>query len=567
MTKTVQKTVQPTAAKTAAKTAEPAAETKAETKAGWAVIGMLAAAQFIMVLDTTVMNVSISQITADLNTTIVGLQTAITLYTLVMAAFMLIGGKLGDRWGAKRAYAVGLLVYGAGSLITSLSPNLTVLLIGWSIIEGLGAILVIPAIAALTASTYAGRQRALAYGILGGVSGASAALGPLIGGWVTATFTWRLVFAGETVVVLLLMLFLRAIPAAPGRKARLDFGGALLSAAGLGMVVFGILRSSQWGWITPKAAAPFTLLGLSPVFWLIVAGVCFLGFFVRREEKVMAAGGGPLLDIGLLKIPRMRAGLNIYLSQQFMIMGMFFVLPLYLQTVLGYNSLQTGITILPLSLSLFVCALLGAWLSARMPPKRIVSVGLWTMLIGVVLLIAFTGPDLRDIGFAVALALVGAGNGLLVSQLGNVIMSSVAPERGSEAGGLQGTAMNLGASLGTAIAGSILIASLVTNFQAAVVQNPALIDVSSELASVAEQNANFVSVEEVRTAAGEAGLTTVQVDAIAAEYQDAQIAALKAAFAVVAVCALVALWYVHHIPAQAEAEPVQQRKSRAAPAT
>ena len=418
----------------------------AETKASWGVIAMLAAAQFVMVLDTTVMNVSITQIIEDLNTTIVGLQTAITLYTLVMAAFMLIGGKLGDRWGAKRAYTLGLLVYGAGSLITSLSPNLAVLLIGWSVIEGIGAILVIPAIAALTASTYSGRQRAMAYGILGGVSGASAALGPLIGGWVTATFTWRLVFAAETVVVLLLMLFLRVIPATQGRKAKLDFGGALLSAAGLGMVVFGILRSSQWGWITPKTAAPFTLLGLSPVFWLLVAGVCFLGFFARREEKVMAAGGGPLLDLGLLKIPRMQAGLNSYVSQQFMIMGLFFVLPLYLQTVLGYDSLQTGITILPLSLSLFACALVGASLSARMSPKRIVSIGLTAMLAGVVLLIAFTGADLRTTGFAVALALVGAGNGLLVSQLGNVIMSSVPSERGSGAGGLQGTAMNLGAS-------------------------------------------------------------------------------------------------------------------------
>lgn len=145
-----------------------------EKNAGWAVIAMLAAAQFIMVLDTTVMNVSITQVAADLNTTVVGLQTAITLYTLVMAAFMLLGGKLGDRWGARRAYMVGLLIYGAGSLTTALSPNLGVLLVGWSFIEGFGAVLVIPAIAALTAATYSGQQRALAYGILGGVSGASA---------------------------------------------------------------------------------------------------------------------------------------------------------------------------------------------------------------------------------------------------------------------------------------------------------------------------------------------------------------------------------------------------------
>jgi EmrB/QacA subfamily drug resistance transporter len=518
---------------------------------GWSVLAMLAAAQFIMVLDTTVMNVSISQVAADLNTTIVGLQTAITLYTLVMAAFMLLGGKLGDRWGAKRAYAIGMVIYGIGSLTTALSPTLGVLLVGWSFIEGFGAILVIPAIAALTAANYTGRQRAMAYGILGGVNGMSAALGPLIGGWVTTNFTWRIVFAGETVVVLILMLFLRAIPSIKGRKGKIDLGGAILSAVGLGMVVFGILRSSQWGWLMPKAAAPFTILGLSPVVWLIAGGLLVLGLFLRREEAVMAAGGEPLLDTKLLQIPRLRAGLTTLGSQQFMIMGIFFVLPLYLQTVLGYDALQTGITILPLSLSLFVCALLGASLTTRLSPKRIVEFGLMIMLAGAVLLVAFTGPDLRSIGFAVALMLVGAGNGLQVSQLGNVIMSSVPAERGSEAGGLQGTSMNLGASLGTALVGSILIAALVTNFQTAVMTNPALAPISGELIAAAEQNANFVTVEQVQTNSQQAGLTQEQVDAVTLEYAEAQIVALKAAFAVVALAALIALWYVRRLPTKA----------------
>jgi hypothetical protein len=183
--------------------------------------------------------------------------------------------------------------------------------------------------------------------------------------------------------------------------------------------------------------------------------------------------------------------------------------------------------------------------------------GLVLMLAGAVLLIAFTTPDLRSAGFAVALALVGAGNGLMVSQLGNVVMSSVPAERGSEAGGLQGTAMNLGASLGTAFVGSILIAALVTNFQTTVLTSPALADVSSQLATVAEENANFVSVEQVQTAAEQAGLSTEQVDAIVAAYADAQIVALKAAFAVVALCALVALWYVGRLPSQAVEMPAQ----------
>jgi MFS family permease len=519
-----------------------------EKKAGWGVIAMLAAAQFVMVLDTTVMNVSISQIVEDLNTTVVGLQTAITVYTLVMAAFMLIGGKLGDKWGARRAYAIGLLIYGAGSLTTALSPNLAVLLVGWSFIEGFGAVLVIPAIAALTAVTYSGRQRALAYGILGGVSGASAAIGPLIGGWVTANYTWRLVFASETAVVLLLMLFLRAIPATPGRPTKLDLPGAFLSAAGLGLAVFGILRSSQWGWIGPKAAAPFTPLGLSPVFWLIIGGGVLLWLFARREEKVMAAGDEPLLDLRLLDIPVLRAGLTTLLGQQFIIMSTFFVLPLYLQTVLGYDSLETGITILPLSLSLFVCALGGASLAGRMSPKRIVEIGLIGMLIGEVLLIAFTGPDLRSLGFGVALALVGAGLGLLASQLGNINMSAVPPERGSEVGGLQGTAQNLGASLGTALIGSILIASLVGNFQTNVLVNPALASVSDEIAASAEVNANFVTTEQVRTSAEQAGLSAEQTDALVAEYAEAQITALKVAFAAIALFALLAFAYVHRLP-------------------
>ena len=248
----------------------------------------------------------------------------------------------------------------------------------------------------------------------------------------------------------------------------------------------------------------------------------------------------------------MRAGLTTLLCQQFIIMGTFFVLPLYLQTVLGYDALQTGIILLPLSSALFVFALAGARLAGRYSPRRIAIYGLIAMLSGEVLLIAFTAPDLRTIGFALALALVGAGNGLLVSQLGNVIMSSVSAERGSEAGGLQGTAMNLGASLGVALIGSILIASLVGNFQKAVLADPALAAVAPQLAAQAEQNANFASVEQVTAAAEAAGLSTEQVDAITMQYAEAQIVALKVSFAAIALFSLLALWYVQSLPKRAD---------------
>src|SRR5215204_1997509 len=219
----------------------------------WLPMVILASAQFIMVLDSSVMNVAISQIVEDLDTTIQGVQTAITLYTLVMAAFMLLGAKLGDILGRNRAFAIGLAIYGVGSLTTALSPNLAVLLVGWSGVEGAGAVLVIPAIAALTAASYEGRERALAYALLGGIAAIAVAAGPLIGGWVTTTFTWRYVFAAETVVVIAILLVrgLIAQAPAPARRPQLDLVGVALSSAGLGLIVFAILRSSAWGFVQP----------------------------------------------------------------------------------------------------------------------------------------------------------------------------------------------------------------------------------------------------------------------------------------------------------------------------
>jgi MFS family permease len=234
------------------------------------------------------MNVSISQIVADLNTTVTGVQSAITLYTLVMAAFMLVGAKLGDILGRDRAFGLGLAVYGLGSLITALSPNLTVLLIGWSGIEGLGAVLVIPAIAALTAANYEGKERAFAYGMIGGAAGAAIAAGPLIGGYVTTTWSWRYVFVGEVVVVIAVLIVHRRMKRAPkpDHPPKLDYGGAALSAVALGLIVFGILKSSVWGWITPIDAPTIngheiTPLGFSLVPFLIIGGFVVLGCFLE----------------------------------------------------------------------------------------------------------------------------------------------------------------------------------------------------------------------------------------------------------------------------------------------
>jgi MFS family permease len=233
----------------------PAARSS-DIPASWLPLVILAAAQFVMVLDSSVMNVSISQIVADLDTTIQGVQLAITAYTLVMAALMLAGAKLGDILGRDRTFAIGLAVYGIGSLTTALSPSLGVLLVGWSLVEGLGAALVVPAIVSLIAATYSGKQRAMAFGIIGGVAGAAIAAGPLIGGWVTTELSWRYVFAGETVIVVVILLVRRRLARSPAveKPPRLDVVGVLLSTAGLGLAVFGILKSSEWGWVEPRGA-------------------------------------------------------------------------------------------------------------------------------------------------------------------------------------------------------------------------------------------------------------------------------------------------------------------------
>jgi EmrB/QacA subfamily drug resistance transporter len=524
----------------------------------WLPIIILASAQFVMVLDSSVMNVSISQIVADLDTTIQGVQLAITAYTLVMAAFMLVGAKLGDIWGRDRAFAIGLAVYGLGSFTTSLSPNLTVLLIGWSLVEGLGAALVIPAIAALIAANYEGKERALAYGIIGGVAGAAIATGPLIGGWVTTTFSWRYVFAAETVIVSAILLVRRRMKTAPRveHPPRLDVVGVVLSAVGLGLAVYGILKSSEWGLIEPRGAltiggTEITPFGFSIVpFFILAGGVC-LAAFASWETRREREGRDTLLDRSLLRIPTLRAGLTTLLMQQLILLGTFFVLPVYLQVVLGLDAFETGKRLFPMSVTMFAAALAGPRFAARLSPRRVSQIGLAALGVGAVLLLGTIDVQLNETGFAVALSLFGVGAGLLLSQLGNVIMSSVEPSKTNEAGGLQGTFQNLGASLGTALIGSVLIAALTTGFTERVEQNPALSQaVKDQVSQAAEAGIPVVPVDDVEEAARKAGASEAEASAIADHYGDAELQALKRSIGAVAIFALISFWFTRGLPAQ-----------------
>ena len=273
---------------------------------GGIVLLTLASAQFLMTLDSSVMNVSIATVAKDVGTTVTGIQLAITLYTLVMAAFMITGGKIGQILGRKRAFMIGCIVYGVGSAITSIAGSLPVLVLGWSILEGLGAVLIMPSVVALVATNFGASERPRAYGLVASAGAIAVAVGPLLGGLLTTYASWRWVFVGEVVIVLGILALSRRMadsPAVPG--TRLDPVGTLLSAAGLGLIVFGIIRSGTWGFVLPKPEAP-RWFGTSPVIWLILGGAGVLALFVLWESRQLRRGGPILVDPRMLRVPSCR---------------------------------------------------------------------------------------------------------------------------------------------------------------------------------------------------------------------------------------------------------------------
>ncbi|AWT41114.1 MULTISPECIES: MFS transporter [Streptomyces] len=516
----------------------------------WRALIVLGTAQFLMVLDTSVMNVSISQLVEDFDTEVTAIQAVITLYALVMAAFMLIGGRLGDILGRRRMFLVGLVVYGVGSALTAAAPTLWVLTLGWSVIEGLGAAMVLPAMAALVAESYRGRDRAVAYAVIGGLAGAGIAIGPLLGGWVTTYLTWRLVFAGEVVLVVAMLLCHRVIatPAPSGPRPGLDGVGAVLSAAGLGLGVLGVLQSSTWGWVQPRNP-PFTVFGLAPTLFVVAAGVAVLDAFRHWERRREARGADPLVHLSLLGRPVLRSGLLTLLSQNLILLGLFFCIPLYLQVVQGFDAFETGLRLLPVSATMLVTSLSASSLGRVIGPRRVVRIALLILTAAVVWLLATIDPAIDDAQFAGAMAVLGIGVGLLASQLGNVVQSGVGQDERSEAGGLQFTAQNLGSALGTALIGSILVGALAHAFTAQVADDPRLSQAARDEVGVAlEAGITFVPTDQVRSAAERAGLPPSEVEAVADSYAAAQLDGLKAAILATGGVALASFLVTPHLP-------------------
>lgn len=525
----------------------------------WVVIIILACAQFVMILDSTVMNVSISTVAKDLNTTISGMQAAITLYALTMAALMLTGGKLGDIWGRHNAFRIGSVVYGIGSLLTALAPSLPFLLFGWSLIEGLGAILVIPAIAALAAVNYKGKDRVVAFSILGAVTGLAAAVGPIIGGFVTTYMSWRYVFAAETVVMIGVLLFSGKIKdVQTSTKPRLDLPSVALSASGLSLIVLGVLQSKTWGWFHPITVpsigsveiAPF---GISIVTYFIIIGMLVMRAFYKRQVALEAAKKDPLLNVSMLNISVLRNGLSVLLSQYFVIAALFFVIPVYLQTILGYDALQTGLKLVPLSIGLVLFSAIGSKMTAQHSARRIVRLGQSAMAIGTGIMLTAIDPQLDSIVFWVGMFVIGAGFGLLASQLGNINMSAVKQSQTAEVGGLQGTFQNLGTSFGTALVGSVFMLALTSGFAQAISASPDLPQsIKNQIVSNTQEGVAIISPSQAQELAQEKGATEAEADTIQDIYQDTQIESLREGLFLIFVLALFSLVLSRKLPSSAK---------------
>jgi MFS family permease len=518
----------------------------------------LASGQFLMALDSSVMNVSIATVAEDLGTTVTGIQTAITMYMLVMAALMITGGKIGQMIGRRRAFALGCAVYGVGSFITAISPNLVVLLIGWSLLEGMGAALIMPSIVALVASNFDRRDRPRAYGMVAAFGAIAVAVGPIIGGLMTTYASWRWVFAGEVLVVLVIVALARNLADVPPEEGTgLDMVGTTLSAVGLGLVVYGILRAGSWGFVNPKPGSP-EWLGLSPVTWLVIAGGVVLYLFLAWERRRLHGGHSALLDPSMLRNRLLRGGLTSFFFQYLLQSGLFFVVPLFLSISLGLSAIATGVRLLPLSLALLIAAVGIPRFFPAASPRRVVRVGFLLLFAGTALLLASlelgVGPEV----VTWPMLLAGLGIGALASQLGSVTVSAVPDEQTAEVGGVQNTITFLGASVGTALAGAVLISALTTSFFDGLESNP---DVPAAVVTSAQVELSsgvpFIADEQLDNALADAGVTGATAAAVVEANTAARLDGLRSALFVLAVFALAAIFLCSGIPTkQPGSQPV-----------
>jgi MFS family permease len=408
----------------------------------------LALAQFICSFAGSNMNVMITDISDDLDTTVQGVQVAITLFLVVMAALMIPGGKVTDLWGRKRCFTLGLTVYGIGALLSAVSPGLGVLILGNSILEGVGTALLIPPVYILTTMLFDDiTSRARAFGVITGMGGIGAAAGPLIGGLITTAISWRAAFVFQALVIVAIVYLSRPIkdPIPPDPTRPFDVLGAVLSAIGLVLIVMGVLAADDNGWL---------MLGL------LVAGAVVLAGFVAHVRAEERAAEEPLLSSSLFRNRVSNLGLVTQNVQWLMLLGTAFVVSAFLQVVRGYNAIETGVIFTAATGGILLSSLAAERLAKRHPQRTLIVAGFITTLVGIGVLLALVSGSPSVYAFAPGLFLIGIGVGVMLTPSVNIVQSSFPEERQGEISGLSRSVSNLGSSLGTAIAGTILVSGL-----------------------------------------------------------------------------------------------------------
>jgi MFS family permease len=479
-------------------------------KAERTVLILLCMAQLILTLDSTVMNVSISALVKDLNTTVSAVQSAIAFYTLVMAAFMIAGAKIGDIIGRKKAFVIGLIIYGCGSFITSISPNIMVLKLGWSLLEGLGAVLIIPAMISLISANFdKGPKRVKAYATLAAMAAIGAAIGPIIGGLLTTYASWRYVFAGEVLIVLYILLRNSKIidTVLDSAKPRLDWVGAGLTAAGMFCIVQGILIASTYGFL--RSRQDYSINGnvvlkagqISPSIILVLLGALIFVGFVFWQKHRSKIGKDVLVHLRLFYNGIVQSGLGSILILYLIMGGTMYAIALFTQVNLGYDAIESGITLLPLSVMILLLASRGTIMAIKFAPRYIVRVGFLVIFFGAILLGVFGRNATSGWYLVPGIAVVGAGIGIIMSQLQNLVQSSVEIKDASETSGLMATFQNLGMSIGTALSGVILVASLLNVSSSLIAQNTTLTQAQKDQLNTAyASNTQIVSDAQVVSA-------------------------------------------------------------------
>jgi len=436
----------------------------------WLPLLILSLALTIIILDTTILNVSLRTIINDLHTDIQSIQWVITAYSLMIAAFTITGGRLGDLFGRKKMFVLGAAIFAVGSFMTSISQSVGFMIAGEAIVEGIGASLMLPATTSLLVSSYKGKDRQIGFGIWGAIAGGAAALGPVIGGWLTTYSSWRWAFRINVVVALLLVVgaFFISEVRDKEEKPQLDFVGIILSVIGMFLVIFGVIQSTGYGWLTMKTTTE--LLGItlqagsiSPVLPLIFDGLLTLAIFLLWEDHITYKGRTPLVSLKLFRNKQFTTGVIISTILGLGQAGLFFAIPVFLQAVKHLDALNTGLAMLPMTFSLLVGSLLSAVLGKYLTPKKIVQLGLVMNFLGFLALWGTLQTDVSLLMLAPGFILFGAGMGFIISVISNITLSAVSVQEAGEASGVNGTMRQVGSTLGSAIIGALLISSLGAN--------------------------------------------------------------------------------------------------------